>query len=309
MISTKKINLDSSDAGGSFTKSMIEPGFYKKLRIISAAHKIDHKFGDRITFLVETDPINEPNFKGINKIKGVPESGSYTGRIGYIGYSRWGFTDFTTTLGLELTKEDQLAKAIGVTCRNLGLTSWWENRKETYNNASELVEEFIKEQPFKDVWFSACIGGRAYLSKDGKHTNYEMFFPREDRTLGRPFDIKEAKVQAFFEHTHIEPLKVKTENSVLPVETSKEPIEESTNQSAADFLAEINAPVEQTFHKQTESTQPVRPTPSSKAEEDFMNAGKKIENPFTESILNGGPEESVSDIVTDNNSNILPWEV
>lgn len=314
MISTKNITNTEPENKG-FIKGIISPGNYL-LKINKVTLKLEAKveFGVKLILSVETKPIEDSNFKGFSIDSTKPELGNYKGQIGNVAYSRWGMKDFLTNTGIQILKEEEILKAVKTICENLAISQWFEDADSRFPTIEDFIIGFNTEAPFKNIWATYCIAGRQYLSKDNKHINYELFLPNPDRLLGKAFHIKEDKVQKFFETNHIELLKPKIEGKGVadaianPPATFTDKIVTTSTESNEDWLATINAPVEQTHGKdlQTNVNEPVKITPSSQAEADFLNAGKTT-SPISDSILNDTKEDSTTDIIT-GNDNKLPWE-
>lgn len=322
MISTKNITETTETESKSFTKSVIPPGNYKlKINRVFLKHESKTEYGSRLILAVETPEVTDPNFKGLPIDSTNPSLGVHKGQIGNVGFSKWSFRDFLTTLGVQILKEEEILKAIKTICENLNISTWFEEADGRFPTIEAFVEGFSTEAPFKDIWAYYCVGGREYLSKDGKHTNHELFLPAYDRVLGKAFSLDEKKVQKFFYSQHVETLKPKVD--APPIKSISETLKPASfvegnyttsTETNADFLASINAPVEQIYHKDTPVDQPVYPKVTSQAEANFMNdkpqmkVDKVIETPFTESIMSDGPEPSTIGIVTNDSNEKLPWE-
>lgn len=307
MISTKT-TPESKLPKGDFVNSALEPGNFRvRLLNIFLQPERDPKFGDKLIMKLESEPIGG-NFRGF-KIDPADESkGTFAGRTGSVSYTRYGYKDFTFESGDVVLKEEELQIAIRDICEIFGIMSWYDGVDGKYQNMSEFIKGFDLEQPFKGIWFNICISGRQYLNK-ANYVNHEMWVTPDHKTLGVGMHLDPAKVQKFVYSQHVIPLGTTTspkpETTSKPAETSKS----SDNQSAEDFLAEINAPVEQTYHKDpVDPTQPVRPAVTSQAEANFMNDGPKSTNtPITDGILKeGSVEEALKD---DSKDNRLPWEI
>lgn len=312
MISTKNID-NSESANKDFVKSVLTPGNYLlKINKVFLRPESKPEFGVKLMLFLESKVIGD-SFKGLMIDAKNPASGNYLGQVGTVSYSRYGLKD-SELYGT--SKEEEILKAIKTLCEGLGLMSWWDSTDMRFETVEALVEGFSTEAPFNNVWAYYCLSGKEYMSRDGKHVNYELYLPYLDRVLGKPFSLDENKVQKYFYSTHVVPLTAagvttKTaENTNTPAATfTDKTVTTNPNQSAEDFLAEINAPVEQIYHKDPDPTQPVRPAVTSQLEQNFMDAGKKSETPFTNSIMNDIKEESKSDIITASADNPwMPWD-
>lgn len=340
-ISTKNTKTEEQTTSGGL-KPVISPS-NETITILSIELKKDknsERFGDKLVLKV-MGPERE-GFKGLLINKEKPELGHYKGQTGYVNYSRWGFKNDVTPQGTEVFREEALLKAIKNICDELKISDWFEKASDVYptiyseqEEGSPKVEDFIKHfnetAPFKGIYFYACIYGREYTSNS--YVNYDMFFPRFDRILGKPFSLHKDKVITFFESAGIERLKDKPTQESKPIEIKKAELPSNDlakkaadhlqEQSNLDFLASLNEPVPQICHKDNNvsaivkngvvsnititnsgppSQQPVHPIITSQAEANFMNEGK-INTPITDSIM----EDNTTDIVT-GTSDRMPWD-
>lgn len=316
MISTKNITETTETETKSFTKSVIPPGNHKlKINKVFLRNESKTEFGSRLILALETPEVTDPTFKALPIDPNNTSLGLHKGQVGNVGFSKWSFRDFLTSGGVQILKEEEILKAIKTICENLNLLKWFDDADSRFETIEAFVEGFSKEAPFKDIYAYYCVGGREFLSKDGKHTNHELFLPAYDRVLGKAFSLDEKKVQKFFYSQHVESLKPKMD--ALPVAQPKTDAPKTATKvedmAPADFLADLNKDVEVTLGKdlQVDKTQPVRPAVTSAAEAAFMadakviNTEKIIETPFTESIMNDEP--SSTGIITGGPEK-LPWE-
>lgn len=221
-VSTKNVSTEPSVNPDGYIKSIMSPGNHRiKILTIELKPERDReKFGDKLVLKVETEEITIPNFKGLLVDKEKPELGTYKGQVGFIAYSKWGFKDFESG-PISALRDEELLRAIKIICEELKIVKWFDDADGKYETVDDLIIGFNKEAPFKDIYFHACIAGREYMNKE--YLNYEMFFPREHRTLGRAFSSNADKVQKFFESMHIERMKPKADTAALAkTETSTE---------------------------------------------------------------------------------------
>lgn len=287
-LKTKGAELESPNQNEGFVNAVLRPGNHK-LTIHSISLKKD-KFSEHLQMFVEGEPIATPNFKGLLINKDEKEGPRYKGQVGYLKYSRYGFKDDTTPQGHQVFRDDELFRAIGLLCRGLGLQAWWDGVDGKYDTVDQLLEAFVKEAPYKGVWFHACVAGREYLN--GTHLNYELYMPKPDRSLGLPYSLHPEKVIKYFESVHVERLKAGTK----PSNDQSHMVE---TKSEAKTVSE-----------------PVRTKPSSQAEADFMNAGKSTtkeerDREFLQSLEMEEPtsDSGAQDIVTNTDTDEgLPWE-
>lgn len=297
MISTK--NIKPNPLEGNFMSPILAPGNHLvKLNSIIIHPETDIiKFGEKLILTLESQPLPEP-FKGLQIDKNDPSKGNYNGQLGFVKYSKWGFRNQTFN-NVEIFRDDEFMRAMQNICKELNLMEWFESKDGIFNTVDELISTFNLEAPFKDIYFTVCLAGRAYLSKDGKHTNHELSFPREDRTLGKAFSLNPEKVQKFFHYIHIEAAKTATNNTNT----------ENTSSKLVDLPFEEN--------------KPATPTYQTSQELDFLNE-KKTES-ITDSInrdadqqkakLNGGSiieeikKESIDNTTLGSADDKMPWEL
>lgn len=304
MISTKDIKTDEGSAG---LKSIIVPGNHT-IEILSIELQKDEKYGDKLVLKIAQKSNVPDGYKGIQIIKDKPESGNYPYPIGFLHYSRWNFKDDVTPMGFEISRVTEILKAIKSICEELKVGTWFEDVDSKYETIEEFVSEFNKAAPFKGISFYACINGREYMN--GTYLNHQLFLPRPDKLLGKPFSINPEKVIKFFESTGIEKLKPKPDPSAGVIDSTggqnidKKPAEqpkaETKTEELPDWIEEMNKPVEQTYHKQ----EPVRAPVTSAAEAAFMN--DKSPTPHTDALMNDKMDEGTSGIITMDGP--MPWD-
>jgi len=292
MINTKNVKDPESTGGsGIGLKPILSPGnhFVAIRGVELRKDKNWEKYGDKLILRLETSPVQ--GFKGLPIDKTKPELGNYQGQIGFVAYSRWGFADFTAPDGTTYTRIESLLVAIKTLCKELGILEWFDKADDKYPTIEDFVIGFNVDAPYKDIFFHVAIYGREYMN--GTYINHDLYLPKFDRVLGKPFCLNKEKVITFYESTGIDRLKSKTESV--------------TNQS---HMVETK-----TETKSVPVDQPVRPKPSSQAEADFMNAGKtstkeERDREFLASLERDEPTADPSqDIITDSNvTEKLPWE-
>jgi len=191
MITTNKIPLTN----GAFTKPFLDPGNHKvKLNELEIkAVTIKDLPGHRLYLHVETPPVGG-SFQGAKDKSG----NRYAGQIGRIGMSQWAYTD---NPGKGIIGEDEVARAVGYLCRDLGLADWWNNKE--FESLQTMVDQFNSDKPYKDVYFYVCAGGRPYKSEDGKYVNYELFLPRYEGPNNKPFALSNSFVITFNKDLHV----------------------------------------------------------------------------------------------------------
>lgn len=253
---------------GNFMSPILAPGNHlvKLVSIVIRPETDIAKFGEKLILTLESQPLPEP-FKGIQIDKNDPSKGNYNGQIGFVAYSKWGFRNQIFN-NVEILRDDEFMRAMQNICRELGLIEWFESKDNVagIDTVDDLIKAFNSEAPFKDIYFTACLAGRAYLSKDGKHTNHELSFPREDRTLGKAFSLDAKKVQQFFVSQHIEPSKI------------------TANSGTIDTSNLVKTTTQATVEIPFEDTQPAKPTYQTSQELDFLN--EKKTDSITNSISN-----------------------
>ncbi len=300
MISTKNIKA-SENSGGNFVKPILGPGNHKVtiLSIELKPEKDRERFGDALVLRLMGPALE--GFKGFAINKDKPEEGNYTGQVGWVNYSRWSFRDFVTESGFELSRDNDLLVAIKTICEELGIAKWFDDADGKYATVDALIEGFNKEAPFKGIEFEVCLYGREYssLSNGKSYINYQLFLPRQDRTLGKPFSRDKSKVITFFESAGIERLKPATTDTASKTKDGAINIKQGSYENGKTVTASTDGPT--------------KITPSSQAEANFLNDGKKsVEQmnnaEFLADLQGDQKDEPAQDIVVDNSSEKLPWE-
>lgn len=294
MLSTKNIDLTPNEGGGNFSQKIIQPGNHKvRINNIELRKEKDPRFGEKLLLFLETPPIGN-GFIGLAINKDDASQGNYEGRVGYVSVSRWGFKD---SLEYQISRNDELFKTIGVLCRELSLVSWWDAQDNKYEHVDQLLGAFIKERPFDGVWFYCVISGRQYLSKDNKNINNELYFPREERVLGKAYSLNQEKVQKYNESLHLEKIKPKSDTNV--------PTSIQTPPEQSRITPEPSKPVS------------IKDTETNPAVLAFLNdvpTNKEVStSPFTDEILNDTSFQNVdltgaTPIITADSQDRLPWE-
>lgn len=300
-LSTKNTNLSPTIAGTGISP-IIKPGnILVTMRDIQIKKEKDPKYGDKLVMTVESKPLD------IAKRLIIPNTqDQYQGQVGNVNYDRWGFRSNVTSGGFAVDRDTEIFKAIGIICRNLGLTAWWESKDGVYDTVDQVVEAFAVEKPFKDVWFYACVCGRPFLSANKQYTNYELFFPKDERNLGLPFHINEAKVIKFRESDpeHVVPMG----NKAAPTQTEL-PINKDPQSSVVGNSPDVNAGKSE--------PDPNKPTPivaRTEQEKAFLNDGpqKVVETPFTDQVDKDIEEQraalGVGAIKNNEECDLAPWD-
>lgn len=293
MISTKNVKDPESVSGsGGGLKPILSAGnYFVAIRGIELRKdKNWEKYGDKLVLRLETEPI--PGLKGLPLDKAKPELGTHTGQIGYVSYSRWGFSDYTAPDNSVFTRIDSLLVALKTICKELGILEWFDNANEKYATIEDFVVAFNLEAPYKNIFFHAALYGREYLN--GTYLNQDLYFPKFDRVLGKPFSLNKEKVITFYESTGIERLTNKAAQTTATNTGIKlEPMDTSKVGKTSDDL-------------------PTKITPSSQAEANFLNDGKKAETQtnaeFLAELNSGNPPEETTDIITGDPNEKMPWD-
>lgn len=219
-LSTKGASLDPP--AGTGIKPILSPGNYEIQIVNAELRKGDAEFGDKFILVVETRPLPPP-FKGLPKDKTDASKGNYLGQVGWVGLSRWGYKDAVTKAGFQIVRDDEMFRALGVLCRDigLGLLEWWDNQDGKHATVDSLYAQFEKDKPYLGIWFHACIAGKEYMN--GQYLNHELFFNPEKRETGKPFSLNKDKVQKYFESTHLVRMEAKATTAAAPVPADAPP--------------------------------------------------------------------------------------
>jgi hypothetical protein len=296
-LSTKNANLDPPAGSGGGVKPILEPGNYEITILRTELRKErDPKFGEKLIMLVESRPLVD--FQGLLIDKSDPAKGRHQGRVGYVSYARYGFKDAVTPNDVQIVRDDEILRALGVLCRNIGLgmKDWWDAQDDKHDNVDQLYAAFERDKPYLGVWFHACIAGRQYMN--GQYLNYELFFPRESRELGQAFHLNQDKVQKFIFSEHVVPLsdkdKEKGETAEKVSEKTPEPAKQQTAATPSATKTDENDPL------------------------DFLNVPAPEPGSFTSQIendwasqqnnLNGGPD-ALSKTEEKKENGAAPWDL
>lgn len=297
MISTKNVNTEQPVSGGGL-KPILSPGnhFLTIRGIELRKDKNWEKYGDKIVLRMETQPIE--GLKGLALDKTKPELGTYAGQIGFVGYSKFGFVDHTADNGTVYVRVDGILSAIKTICEELKILDWFDKADGRFQTIEEFVAGFNNEAPYKGIFFYCAIYGREYLN--GTYVNHDLYMPRADRTLGKPFSLSQEKVIKFFESAGIERLADKKGAGA-----------NTQNSASGSTLPEGTG-------KATPLTEPAKVLNQTQAEIDFQKEGERVRAEkekadnaqFLKEMNADNPaEESNQGIIENNSENpYMPWD-
>lgn len=160
-----------------------------------------------IGFECEGEPIE--GFEGFWVDKDDPSKGRYSGQVGRVRASEWNFKDGNIG-NTSISRDAEIMKYLLQFTRAIGKEQWLKDQDDKHDTIEELLDQMNKDRPFKDIWLSACLGGRSYLNKDG-FVNYDLYFPKFT-AKSVPLEIKgtePSRLIKFDKDAHIKTPKVK----------------------------------------------------------------------------------------------------
>lgn len=199
-LSTK--NIKGGESAG-MLKNII-PGQHK-VKINSIELKrfsfMDADQGYYLNMNVETEPIE--GFEGFLKDYNDESKGRYDGQIGVVKMNRYYYKDGATKSGVEISRDEEILKAIKRLCAATGCTGWFDDVDGKYNTIEEFVEGFNATAPFKDQYVKMTVAGREYQKQSG-YIGYDLFLAKN--TKGKlnieAADAKISKLVPFNEDEH-----------------------------------------------------------------------------------------------------------
>jgi hypothetical protein len=205
MISTKDI-----PTGGGKTPKTLQPG--------NASIKVNSIYLDSVPW-----DVNEFNvmmdcegsdlgdgFEGFFIDKNNEALGKFSGQVGRVRSSQWGYVDKEITGGIQILRDVEITKFLKNLAVATDCVAWLEAEDGKHETINSLVEEMNDKAPFADKYLSVCLGGREYENKAG-YMNYDLFFPKFSKQ-GVPFEAKDdnsGRVYTFNDSDHIARKKVK----------------------------------------------------------------------------------------------------
>lgn len=144
---------------------------------------------------LETEPVNDPEFKGWTDPSGKP----YAGQIGRVKFGYYSYKNATLESGVKIDMVEKILQALAIIAQNLDardvLDSVEEPTLETFVNSASAAL-------CPTAFLQFCIGGKEYENKEG-YTNYDLFLPKPQRG-SYPFGPLESdKIITFDSNNHI----------------------------------------------------------------------------------------------------------
>lgn len=124
---------------------------------------------------VETEPIDEPGFEGFLIDKDDEKKGRHKGQVGSVKFSKWAYgnskyengqwVDQSTDADPTGYRDGRIWADIKRIITEAGKLDWCQ-KHPSFDTIEDLVDQFNKDNPVKDLWFEMSIGAREYYSKD-----------------------------------------------------------------------------------------------------------------------------------------------
>ena len=182
MLSTKDMS-----AGSGNVKPVMGPGNHtvKVNQITYAATPYDAE-AYNIVLHLETKPITG-EFNGFLVDVNNPNGPRYEGQVGRVRFSPYAFKDTTLPNGKEISKVDEVMKAMIVLSETLG------KRDQLDAIQANTIEEFMVQCNTLlsgPNYINVCLGSREWLNKEG-YVNNDMYLPKPSKD-GVPIEIIDA---------------------------------------------------------------------------------------------------------------------
>lgn len=154
---------------------------------------------------LESSPITEQNFEGFFIDKEDESQGRYLGQVGRVRAHKYPYSDFVTTNGDQISRDQEIMKFVKRVCEATGCIKWFEEADDKFDTIEQFIEAFNTDAPFKDKYLAFCLNGKEYKNKAG-YTNYDLFLPKfsKEGVAFEPVDAKISKLIKFDPKTGIE---------------------------------------------------------------------------------------------------------
>jgi len=175
-IGTKDVKV----GGGSLPKTFMPGNHTCKINNIRLDRPAFAKEGEEMYYIVmdlETESLGE-GFEGFFIDKDDESLGRYLGQTGRIKTSQWPYKD-SEWQGKKWSMVDEIIKFLKSICITMD-SDWMDKADGKFDTIEEMVDAFNKKAPFKDIFFSWCIGGQQVAGDDG-YPKYFMHLPKFSR--------------------------------------------------------------------------------------------------------------------------------
>jgi len=175
-IGTKAVKV----GGGALPKTFMPGNHTCKINNIRLDRPAFAKDGEDMYYLVldlETESLGE-SFEGFFIDKDDESKGRYLGQTGRIKTSQWPYKD-SEWQGKTWSMVDEIIKFLKSICITMD-SDWMDKADGKFDTIEQMVEAFNKQAPFKDTFFSWCIGGQQVPGDDG-YPKYFMHLPKFSR--------------------------------------------------------------------------------------------------------------------------------
>lgn len=201
--------IDIPKSGGGVQKTL-EPGNHivtitkvelKPFTFIPGAYDL--------LFYVEGPDLGE-EFQGFFLDKDNESLGRHKGQVARVKAGLWSFADSTTKSGVKINRDNEILKFLSSFCEAIDKKEWLPSQNGKHATIESLVEAFILDAPYKDLYINTCLAGKEYMNK--QYVAHELFFPKFIKGSA-PFELaglEKSKVAVFNETIHIVKKKVES---------------------------------------------------------------------------------------------------
>lgn len=202
-----KLNIgqvkEKMSSGGGKAKN-INPGIVKaKINSIQLEQPefLKKKNGYFLVLNIETEKLGD-DFEGFLIDPNDESKGRYEGQVGKIKMSSFAFQDTKLKSGVEIIRDNEIIKQLIRLTEETNTYEWLASKDEKLESIEQLIEEFNKENPLKDIFLYFVIGGRGYHNKQG-YVAYDLHLPKFTNE-GKLFSMNEDELVTFTKETMVE---------------------------------------------------------------------------------------------------------
>lgn len=286
----------NTGGGTGFIQKSLQPGIAKCVIHgikLEKATFIKERDGYFLTLSLEGPEQQGGAFEGFPKVFGNNGGEKFKGQQSFVKSSTWDYYDGKTGNGYECSVQDSVLGFLQELCAELGITKWLTSINGKYDTIQEIVQAFDREKPFAGIWINYLLGSRVYQNKGG-YDAHDLHLIHSSKE-GKGFCGDLAQVLPFNKNKHIYRPKPK-------------PLTEGFEGGEQKKTTGIN-----TTNKVSETpiTDEMNKESGIKVQENANTASNQTKQEFLQEMQNTGnkAEEKVSDIVTADNSEKLPFEL
>lgn len=294
-ISTTTPAGNTGGGGGGFIQKSLQPGITKCVIHgikLEKAPFIKERDGYFLTLSLE-GPEQGGTFEGFPKVFGDNAGEKFKGQQSFVKSSTWDYYDGKTGNGYDCTVQDSVLGFLQELCAELGITKWLTSINGKYDTIQEIVQAFDREKPFAGIWINYLLGSRVYQNKGG-YDAHDLHLIRSSKE-GKGFCGDLAQVLPFNKDKHIYRPKPKALTEGFEGGEQKK----TTGINTTNKVSET--PITDEMNREA----------GTKVQENANTASNQTKQEFLQEMQEAGNkvEEKVSDIVTADNSEKLPFEL